>query len=679
MNSSAPARASSGWRVPLGVAVVTFGVFSASLAAGFVNWDDGQNFLENPHYRGLGFANLKWMFSDFYGHYIPLTWLTLGLDYVLWGMNPAGYHFTNLLLHAANAAAFCLLLQALLSKARPDSDPRDLAWASAAGALFFSIHPLRVESVAWITERRDLTSGLFFILALTTYLRMTEAAPGTSARRKWLALSLASFAASILCKATGMMLPFVLLLLDAWPLRRFQAETRSALLREKLPFIALMIAALVLTALGQRHARALQTVGEYPLLQSLAQPGYRVSFYVLKTLLPVRLSPMYLFRPDIGAVQLIGWIAVLAITAGVVVRRRGMPAAVVSWLAYAALIAPVAGFLQAGRHYAADRYTYLPCLPFAALVSAGMVAGFGRLPRPLLLGAAACGLAALAALSALQTRIWNNSIALWDQAILVDDRCWPAYLNRAEAKHAAGDLSGALADYTRCLDLEPGQVMATANRGSVRFELGDPKTAIDDYTRAIGLQADYVKAWNLRGLARERLGDREGARADYDEALRIQPSYPLARSNRGFLRRNQGDLDGALEDAETALRADPSSGPAYILRASVFRARGRLDAAMSDLDRAVLLLPRSVEAFNNRALIFMQTGRIREAYADYDRAVSLSPGNPAVLTGRAQARYLLGDRPGAAADLQAALQRAPKTWPQRADAEALLQKALQPN
>src|SRR5947207_6537956 len=157
--------------LPLLIAAVTFAAFLPSLQGEFLNWDDDANFLGNLNYRGLGPTNLRWMFTDYYGHYMPLTWLTLGLDYTLWGMNPKGYHATNVLLHGLNAVLFFFLLQALLRRARPDAAAPTISGSATAGALFFSLHPLRVDSVAWITERRDVLSGAFFLMTLLLYVR----------------------------------------------------------------------------------------------------------------------------------------------------------------------------------------------------------------------------------------------------------------------------------------------------------------------------------------------------------------------------------------------------------------------------------------------------------------------------------------------------------------------------
>jgi tetratricopeptide (TPR) repeat protein len=662
--------------LPLGVAAVAFLTFLPALSAGFVNWDDTHNFVDNPHYRGLGWPQLRWMFTYAIEHYIPFTWITFGVDYLIWGMDPRGYHATNLLLHAVNAVLFGMLAQSLLRRAVPSARPGAIRLGAALAALLFAVHPLRAESVAWITERRDVLSGVFFLLTLLAYLRAADALPGSPERRKWLAASVALFIGMVLSKAMGMTLPLALLVLDTYPLRRPTREPLRGLLIEKIPFALVMVGAVVLTWYTQNSIASIDRE-KYPLIQSLAQPGFRISFYVWKTIAPIGLAPIYHFRPTIGWPQIAGWIAVLSVTGLLLAGRKRRPAALAAWLTYLVLIAPVSGVFQTGIYYAADRYSYLACLPFALLAAGAWMSFAERRPAP----AIALGLAVVALLSALswrQTGFWKDSETLWTRQIAIDSGSWPGYMSRGSARHEAGNRQGSLEDYTRCLELKPENFLAWTSRGTVRAELGDPRGALEDYARAIEIQPAYEHAWNLRGLTLERLGDRAGARLNYDRAIQIKSDYPLALTNRGFLRRNTGDLPGALEDAEAALRSDPDNAAAYILRASVERAGGNLQAALDDLDRAVRLAPGSIEASNNRALIFMQTGRYREALADYDRALAVNPVSPPILLGRAQARFLLDDRAGAAADLQLALQRAPAGWVQRADAEALLRKALQP-
>ena len=263
---SAPRRWISHLAVPVLLALVSFVVFLPALEAGFVNWDDDQNFLDNPNYRGLGAAQLRWMFTTFLmGHYIPLSWVTLGLDYVVWGMRPAGYHLTNLLLHVANAVLFYFMALRLLRASTPgDHADGSLALTLGSGfaTLLFAVHPLRAESVAWITERRDVLSGLFYLAAVLAYLRYCDGAVSDGSRtRKWYWASLGLFALALLSKAMAVTLPVILLVLDVYPLRRLGgvggrrpwASSRSVV-TEKLPFFVLSLAAGVIALVALAHA-----------------------------------------------------------------------------------------------------------------------------------------------------------------------------------------------------------------------------------------------------------------------------------------------------------------------------------------------------------------------------------------------------------------------------------------
>src|SRR3989442_14442075 len=249
------------WLAPLLVALLTLTAFLPTLQNQFVSWDDDKNFLENPHYRGLGWTHLRWMCTTHLGHYIPLTWMTLGLDYLLWGMNPLGYHLTNLLLHAANAAVFFFILRRILTLALPSPSERGHALAVSAGfaALVFAIHPLRVESVAWATERRDVLSGLLYLLTILIYLRTCE----RGARgRGWYWLSVAVFVCALLSKSMVVNLPVVLLILDVYPLRRLGGasggwgEPARRVYVEKIPFVLLAAAAAGIAAITQVSTRA---------------------------------------------------------------------------------------------------------------------------------------------------------------------------------------------------------------------------------------------------------------------------------------------------------------------------------------------------------------------------------------------------------------------------------------
>jgi tetratricopeptide (TPR) repeat protein len=545
----------SRWGVPLAIALAVVATFAPALRCDFTNWDDDVNFTKNPNYRGLSPARLAWMFTDYNGHYMPLTWITLGLDYALWGMDPAGYHLTSVLFHAANAVLFYLVLLRLMRRAAPATSEMRLRGAAAAGALFFALHPLRVESVAWVTERRDVVSGLFFLLSILAWLRAVDEPEGRR-RLRWLAASVGLFVGSTLSKAMGMALPFVLLALDAYPLRRLTLKAVA----EKIPYAAVMLLAIGLTALGQEKAEALRAAADYSTVDRALQPGYRALFYVGKTALPVGLAPIYLFEPagrPVEAKYVLCLLGAAGVTAALFLARRRWPAGWAAWFAYGALLAPVIGLVQAGPHFAADRYTYLACLPWAALA-----AGAVRVARPGPAAAAAgAALAAVALLSWRHTGTWKDSMTLWNHAIAVDPGVYLSWSNRGAARMARGDAEGAVADYTEAIRLNPSFAKAWSNRGSAQATRKRWDEAISDCSEALKLRPAYAEALNNRGVARAGQGDLAGAIADYTEALRLNPGYADAYGSRGMSRQAAGDRAGAVADFESALRCAPPDWP----------------------------------------------------------------------------------------------------------------------
>src|SRR3989449_5057510 len=330
------------WLAPLLVALLTLTAFLPTLQNQFVSWDDDKNFLENPHYRGLGWTHLRWMWTTHLGHYIPLTWMTLGLDYLLWGMNPVGYHLTNLLLHAANAVVFFFVVRRLLARALPSPSEHGYALAVSSGvaALVFAIHPLRVESVAWVTERRDVLSGLFYLVAILLYLRACE----RGARgRGWYWLSVAVFGCALLSKSMVVNLPIVLLILDVYPLRRlggFVGWWRRASRRvyvEKIPFVLLAAAASAIALMAQLSHDTMVSVVQLSGLGRIVVSVYGLSFYLWKTVAPVNLSPLYELPSTVNPWAppfLLSYGLVLAITAIVFAVRRRVPGLPAAWVAY---------------------------------------------------------------------------------------------------------------------------------------------------------------------------------------------------------------------------------------------------------------------------------------------------------------------------------------------------------
>src|SRR5213594_4355161 len=456
------------WLVPVLIASLTFAAFLPTLQNQFVTWDDEKNFLENPHYRGLGWTELCWMWTTHLGHYIPLTWMTLGLDYVLWGMNPLGYHLTNLLLHAANAVLFYFVAFRILGLGLPDPGDRrqaDLVLSAGFAALVFAIHPLRVESVAWVTERRDVLSGLFYLPAILIYLRTCERG---ERGRGWYWAAVGLFACALLSKSMVVNLPIVLLILDVYPLRRlggaigWWSEPARRVYVEKIPFVLLAAAAAAIAVMAQLSVHAAASLAQLSVPGRLAISAYGVSFYLWKMVVPLNLSPLYerpLTLNPSAMPFVLSYGLVLALTAIVLAVRRRAPGLLAVWLAYVVALLPVLGIFQSGPQIAADRYTYLAGLGWALLAGAALLSASRRLSF-LSTGLAFLLLLGLGPLTWNQVHVWHDSEKLWSHAVAIDPGAPVGQYSLGMALAQQGKLTEAMAHYQTALRLNPDYVDA---------------------------------------------------------------------------------------------------------------------------------------------------------------------------------------------------------------------------
>jgi hypothetical protein len=508
--------------VPLLVAGICFAAFAPALDGAFVNFDDLANFTDNPRYRGLSASHLAWMFSHFDGHYQPVTWLSHGVDYVLFGLDPRGYHWLNLLLHCASAILVYRLLLDLVPR-RQLAAARDtslLCIAAGIGALLFAIHPLRVESVAWITQRKDVLFLFFALGSLLFYLRAHPADGAATRPRGAIGLSLLCFALSMLSKSMCMTLPALLLLLDAYPLGRIGSRQQLfAVLREKVPYFAIMLAGIAAEIVAELKSHVIDVDSNYGLADVVTQPAYRLSFYLWKTVWPVDLQPMYIFpleRDPTDAIYALCAAGVLATSFALVVLARRTAAPLAAWLAFALLLSPVLGLLQAGYHFAADRYTYFAGIVPAALLATGLVQLWLR--GRLVWVSAALALALLTGLGTMshrQSKIWRSSNALWLHAVDVDPGNYIGHYNLAH-DYASHD------DFDRAIDLDTEHWQAYSNRGTAHSRLGDLDAAVTDFTRALEIRPNLPGTYAKRARAFEQLGETQAARADRQRSRSLQ-------------------------------------------------------------------------------------------------------------------------------------------------------------
>jgi Tfp pilus assembly protein PilF len=605
------------WAAPIVIALATALVYLPTLRNGFVDFDDQTNLVENPFFRGLDASALRWMFTNLDGHYLPLTWLSFALDHRLWGMNPVGYHLTNALLHVANAVVVYVLgvrLLRLAFRLRPDEASAALYIGAAVSAALFALHPLRVESVAWATERRDVLSGLFFLLALDAYVRLHANA---SPRIAWAALGW--YVLSLLAKPVGMSLAIVLVVLDVYPLRRLPgriADWRRRDLRpawiEKVPFVVLGVATAVVEGIAERSADTFYSLAQYGVTGRIGQAFFALAFYVWKTVVPVGLSPLYQLPVGWGFARLdvvVSAVFVLATTIGLVLARRRWPWALASWVAYAALLAPVLGIAQAGPHVAADRYSYLATLGWA-LVAGGAVlatdvAARARATPPFsfrvatLVAAAAA--AALGVATWRQIGVWHDSLTLWRTAVAADPSCYICLNNLGNALVRAGRGSEASPYFEAAMRIQPADADAHANLGTVAMQAGRDVEA----------------------------------RREFDVALAIDPTHAVAHTNVARLLLDAGDAEGALPHLEAALRKEPNMAEARTNLGLARMRLGDLVAAERELRRAVVLQPDLAIAHNNLGSLLLRLARAEDAAAEFRRAATLDPDF-------AEPRYNLG-------------------------------------
>lgn len=633
------------WAVPIAVVLLTATTFYPILHNKFVNWDDYKNIAENPFYRGLYWTNIKWMFTTFHmGHYQPLTWITLGIDYLIWGLNPAGYHLTSLLLHCANAVVLYFVAFRLFLLADAGSAAhKDLLLPMAAGfsALLFSLHPLRVESVAWATERRDVVSGLFILLTVLCYLKAADAGVTRSRRRRWMAVSLAVYLLSLLSKASGMTLPLVLLVLDIYPLRRlgqpstgwFGPKTRNVW-REKIPFFVLAVGAGMIALIAQYHAGALKPVEQYDIASRLTQPFYGIVFYLWKTVLPFSLSPLYEvpLTPDPWRWSfLLSGLLVVGITVALFVRRRVWPAILMSWIVYVVLLVPTSGIAQSGPQLVADRYSYLSCMVWAVVAGGGisqllqlslnrgvaphMFAAIVVLPGLVLVG--------FGALTWKQIQAWHDAETLWRHALSIDPESSFAHNNLANALADQGRLDEATVEVREVLRINPRDAEGYYNLGNFLARQGKLGEAVDRFHEALRIRPDHAMAAYDLGNVRLRQGRMDDAIDQFQRALKSDPGLASAHYNLAQIFLKQGKLDEAIRNYRLALRSDPPHVKARYYLATALAAQGDFEGARKEFQESLRVEPNLAEAHEGLARALSAQGKKDAAVRHYQEALRL--------------------------------------------------------
>lgn len=547
------------------IALAVLAAFWPSLHGEFVHWDDDANFLNNVHFRGLGWQNIRWMLTTVHmSNYQPLSWLTSAIGYSLWGMHPAGYHATSVTLHALNAVLFYLVAVRLLRQAARAADEVTVSVAAATAALFFAVHPLRAEPVAWLSGQHDLQAATFCLLAVLCHLR---ACSNHTRRWRWLAGSAALFAAAMLSKVNGIALPFVLLLLDIYPLRRLPADPRQwgrpqhrTILIEKLPILTVAIMAGLVSVLARQATAVLQPLS---LGFRVQQAFYGLAFYLGKTMVPVRLVPFYPVPLDLRLPPstIVASIAlVLILSTLVVYLRRSWPALLTAWSCYVVTLLPVLGLISVSTQLVADRYTYLPGMAWAMLVGGGVLTGLRRLQtrerRWLAVGLTAV-VVSLTVLSWRQSKLWRDSETLFRYTLSQNPGIPDVHNDLGFILVGQRRIDEGLAEYRKALAIKPDFTKAMNNLGLALIGQRRYAEAIAQYQKALAIEPDYAFAHNNLGLALMYLDRASEALPHFQRAVVLAPDYVVAHNNLGGALLTLGRSEEAIAHFRRALELRP--------------------------------------------------------------------------------------------------------------------------
>jgi tetratricopeptide (TPR) repeat protein len=595
----------------------------------FVNYDDNKYIIENNHIKaGINSEIIKWAFTAVVSaNWHPLTLLSHTLDWSLFGANASGHHLINLLLHIGSVLFLFFLLKRMTMN----------LWSSAFVAALFAMHPLRVESVAWVAERKDVLSMFFGLASIYAYACYAE-----SYKLSKYLLCLILFALGLMAKPMLVTLPFVLLLLDYWPLGRWQkvisapvgnrSHLAGRLLGEKAPFIFLAIVSSIVTLWAQNKDGAVASMENLPFLLRVLNAIISYVFYLGKTFWPVDLSVFYPYESYFPLWQLLASCFILTgITIVVIYAIKKLPFLFVGWFWYLGTMIPVIGLVQVGSQAMADRYTYLPSIGIAIMLAWGIPLLFTRadIRKKILFLAAITFLVIMSVLTWKQCGYWKNSIMLFSHALRVTKDNFVAHNCFASAVVEKGRIEEAIEHYNKSIRLKPDYVDAYNNRGIAYTKLGRYQLAIEDYNKAIHLKPDNPDVYYNRGNAYTKLGQYQLAIEDYNKSIRLKPDNPDAYSNRGDIYIKLGQYQMAIEDYNKAINLKPDNPDAYNNRGTIYTKLGQYQLAIEDFNNAIRLNPDDADTYFNRGFVYFNQGNIISGCEDAKKACEL--GNCKIL------------------------------------------------
>ena len=632
--------------------LLTFMVFTPVLKNDFVNWDDPPYIYENTHIHSLDTKSLYWMLTAFHvGNWHPLTWFSHAIDYSFWSLNPLGHHLTNIILHGLNTLLVFLFVIQLMTKVKEGNQilppskgnlsisAQALIVASIT-ALLFGLHPLHVESVAWVAERKDLLCASFFLLTLLCYLSYISSVVKRH-RCIWFITCLFLFILALMSKPMAVTLPVTLILLDIYPLKRIslypgKTSRKLSVFLEKIPFFTLSIASSIITVMAQKAGVAIRSLEEFHLDFRLLNALRSLVFYLEKMIVPVKLIPFYPFPERIYWLDLpylLSALLVLAFTyLSLWMARRKSYLFFIVWSYYVVTLIPVIGIVQVGSQAAADRYSYLPSLSIFLLIGIGIswlwgkaaLSKFRKTIRGMLLSCVFVVILLLSYITIQQIQVWKNSETLWNHVISAFPKGVSfAHNNLGNTYYEKGELDKAISEYNRALILKSNYADAHYNLGAAYADKGMLDEAISEYKKALAINPDHADAHYNLGLDYGNKGMLDEAISEYKKALAINPDYADAYYNLGVIYSSKRMFDKAISEYKKVLAINPDYVDAHYNLGLNYGNEGMLDEAIFEFKRALALKPNHAEAHNNLSIAFYKKGNYQSAIVHCDRAVEL--------------------------------------------------------
>ncbi len=593
----------SKYLVSLFLFVMTVMVYWQTGSHGFINFDDPEYVYDNPYVKmGLTPTAIKWAFTTFHAsNWHPLTWLSHMADVQFYGMQPFGHHITNVILHGANVVLLFLLLVRLTG----------FLWRSMIVAALFALHPLHVESVVWVSERKDVLSAFFWLATLFLYAEYVK----TSGRR-WYLLMVMMFALGLMAKPMLVTLPFVLMLLDYWPLGRVsiggvvaksglaikssEAEVSfRKLVVEKIPFLLLAGVSCVLTLFAQQKGGAVNSLDNYSVTMRIANAIISYTGYLYNMFWPQNLAFFYPLPKTIPIVQLLTAVCVFAVMTFISMRvRRKQPFVIIGWLWYVVTLLPVIGLIQVGGQALADRYTYIPLIGIFISMVWVLCEITAKMPHRSLVLASVSGIVLIgcALVTMRQISYWQDNVTLYSHALAVTNDNYIAHNNLGFALARKGKLSEASAHFNEAIRISPQFADAYLNLGETFLNTGEIDKSIVYITKAIDLRQNYAAAYLDLGAAMFRKRRIDDALSNFNRALAINPLLSDGYYNKGIVLSKVGKADEAIESFTSALKIDPDNPDYHTQIGLEIVRKGRLREAINHFSEALRLNPNDTDA-----------------------------------------------------------------------------------